>query len=116
MNLSKKCRQKRNYRSVSYLLERLVCSLPLLICIMIGVSAGRIWLVIAARLCTRGHLNRRENYDRRGHKSWNDSPGNMVDSLRHQCTGPASQTDVDDFGRACDHRGNFAFDRPIIAD
>ena len=27
-----------------------------------------------------GPPNRRESYDRRGHKCWNDSPGNMVDS------------------------------------
>jgi hypothetical protein len=39
----------------------------------------------------------------------------MVDSLRHQRAGPVAQANVDDFGRACDHRGNFAFDRPIIA-
>jgi len=64
---------------------------------------------------TRGRLNRRESYDRRGHKCRNDSPGNMVDSLRHQRAGPVPQADVDDFGRACDHRWNFAFDRPIIA-
>jgi len=58
---------------------------------------------------------RDDYYDCYSHKYWNDSPGNMVDSLRHQRTGAVSQTGVDDFGRACDHRGNFAFDRPIIA-
>jgi hypothetical protein len=39
----------------------------------------------------------------------------MVDSLRHQRAGPVSQADVDDFGRACDHRWNFASDRAMIA-
>jgi len=39
----------------------------------------------------------------------------MVDSLRHQRAGTVPQADVNDFGRARDHRGSFDFDRQITA-